>query len=498
MTDKIVKYLDAFIEQFREEENNLKDTEKPFFRGYIDLSEPCQIDVFLLNGQIKFQLLLISHDSDSKDKEVIINGPYEPKDFLEKLEKYVKNDKKWIKALPEAAPIKNLDGSRISYGDIILGALANTFKNMNNLLFANIKSNELYPVPVMFVNVAAEELFGDIELFDYNKFLMEKINLAKQLAQIAANSESNKVVTTLPAPVSGSKGGSVVFSGTNIPTNATGYGVMFYPPVWIDKRPKQSLAEEVMHSPIFRKKAFDIDFMDKKLIFTQDGFIGLECRSVQEATMIFNVIFGIAHLAGYFCFAVNEDDIAQITINKIKYEIGSIAMQGHSERMQLMNIQNFNYNRRWKVIKKDAIIPIVDLANKIINDQLKVNQIIFLLEGYTYLVNSEYSQSFIMDWLIVEKYFANKWDELLKEKQITGKRKEDFRDVDKWDSYHKLELLNFTGNISNETYDLLRDLNTKRNHLVHKGEPINQDDADKLYKFASNLIRESLRIEIAT
>ena len=171
---------------------------------------------------------------------------------------------------------------------------------------------------------------------DYVKIFDGNIKLAKQFASIPPPNGSKQVVTTLPAPRS--KGSAVIFSGSNMPTNSRGFGVMFFPPVWIDKKPEQNLTEQVMHSPLFRKKAFDIEFSDKKLIFNTDGFIGIEGENKEEAMKIFNTFFGVAHLYGVFCFAVNEDDIADITIDKNKMEIGGMTMQGHSERMQLIGI----------------------------------------------------------------------------------------------------------------------------------------------------------------
>jgi hypothetical protein len=248
-----------------------------------------------------------------------------------------------------------------------------------------------------------------------------------------------------------------------------------------------------MHSPLFRKKAFESELSNKKLIFNTDGFVGIDSQSKEEAMRVFNAFFSVAHIFGVQCFSVNEDDIADITIDKNKMEIGGMSMQGHSERMQLIGInQDSKSNMRFRIIKQETIKQIVDLTNKIINDKVIVSQLTFLLEGYTYYTHSEYSQSFIMDWLIVEKFFAGKWDDLLNKREITGSRKNDFKDADKWDAYHKLELLNFVGEIDNEKYLMLREFNTKRNHLVHNGEQIKQEDADKLYKLALEIVKNNI------
>ncbi len=489
--EDILKTLDLLIDKFREEEKKIGDREKPFFRGYINLCEPCQIDIFLLEEPIKFQLLLISHDTNCKDKEIVIGGPFKPDEFLIKLEEFLNKDEKWKRILPKESPIKNIDGSEITYGDIAIGTLANYFKSMNNLLFVKIKNNELYNIPVLWVDISIEEIFGDIEKFDYTRFFDEKLDLANKFAN--AEQQSKPIVTKLPPPKPGSKGSAVVLSSSNMPTNAQGYGVMFYPPVWIDKRPERALAEQVLKQPLMSKKAFDINFNNKKLIFNLDGFMGMECESKEKAIGVFNTFFGVAHLLGVLCFAVNEDDIAEIKIDTSKGEVGGMMMQGHSERMQLMHwMDSPENNRRFTVIKKETITSIVDLTRKIIVDQVIVSQLIFLLDGFTYLINSEYSQSFIMDWLIVEKFFANKWDKLLKDRNIAGKRKEDFKDIDKWDAYHKLELLNFVREIDDDTYKMLRDFNTKRNRLVHNGEQINYDDAEKLYEFALDIVKKNI------
>jgi hypothetical protein len=493
-SDDIKKYLETLIDKFRVEKEKLGENEKGFFNAYGNLSAPCQIDVFLLNKPIEFQLLLISHSTDSKDKEIVVNEPYEPQEFLRKLEEYIKADKKWQRKLPKETLYMSLDGREITYEHIIIGAVGGYFKSMNNLMFINIKKDEMFSIPVMFVDAGIEGIFGDIRKMDYTKIFEGNIKLAKQFANIPPPNQSKQVVTTLPTPRS--KGSAVIISSSNMLTNSTGYGVMFFPPVWIDRRPEQNLTEQVMHSPLFRKKAFDIEFLDRKLIFNTDGFVGIEGQNKEEAMKIFNTFFGVAHLYGVFCFAVNEDDIADITIDKNKMEVGGMTMQGHSERMQLLSInQESKSNLRYKIIKQETIREIVNLTNKIINNQIVVSQLTFLLEGYTYMIHSEYSQSFIMDWLIIEKFFANKWDELLNEKEITGSRKRDFKDADKWDAYHKLELLNFVGEIDNDKYQTLREFNTKRNHLVHNGEQIKKEDADTLYKMAFEIVKNSINLQ---
>ena len=114
------------------------------------------------------------------------------------------------------------------------------------------------------------------------------------------------------------------------------------------------------------------------------------------------------------------------------------------------------------------------------------------LESFTHFYNSEYSQSFLFSWLIIEKYISRLFEEMLSEKEVSGKRKKKFKTQDKWSTETKIEVLNFNGIINLDEYNFFIRFNTKRNEFAHKGKTIDQKESKELFEFSENVIENEI------
>jgi len=79
--------------------------------------------------------------------------------------------------------------------------------------------------------------------------------------------------------------------------------------------------------------------------------------------------------------------------------------------------------RKRREVKKEKIISLIREAERITQNPELSDSLIFLLDAYTCLQSSEYIQSFILSWIIIERHIYWLWKNFLKEKQITGNRK---------------------------------------------------------------------------
>ncbi|MHB1547010.1 MAG: hypothetical protein ACYCSB_02030 [bacterium] len=477
--EELINVCYTVIDKFRGEYEKLDEIEKAELEGNINLAYPTQIDIFILEGLINFNLFFITHDDKEKDKNVLIHGPFQAEDFLNEVQNYLESDEKWVKLIPENSPIgnsiKKQGETGRNYGEEMINYLLHSLPFGYPLFNPPIK-NGLPPYINLSKNlygltVSAFWFFGDIDKDVIDRFFEININSARRIAQSKQNPSSNTITAS---------------------SEIKGYGVYIYPPIWIGKIKKPDLAKNVSHPFMhIETESFYINFDGKYMIFRSDGLIGINVSSKEDAIKIFNVYFAVAYILNLmYCFAAKEDDIADITIDENKFEIRQIGMSGHSQRRFLMNPTSkfdalFVYKRQ--NITKESAEKIANITKRIINDKRLVFILDFFIQGLTYFNNKEYSQSFILEWISVEYILYEEWEKLLKDKKITGERKKDMLNPIKWDFYHRLELLNYSKNVNDDDYKLLRELNIKRNKLIHSKKEVSKEDIEKLLNFVLNI-----------
>jgi hypothetical protein len=115
------------------------------------------------------------------------------------------------------------------------------------------------------------------------------------------------------------------------------------------------------------------------------------------------------------------------------------------------------------------------------------------LESYTHLQSSEYPQCFVMGWTVVERFVASMWDAFLKDKSITGKRRQKLRQAMLWTTDDILESLNLAEAIDSQVYSSLMSLKDKRNKILHRGEIASEEDAEQCFQASLALVQRSVQ-----
>ena len=472
--EKLKESLLQLIKNFREEYKKLDKLEKKHIHNAIDYSPPCQIELFWLSEPLEYQIVVITHNTDRKDMEIIINGPYEGYEFSERVEKIMQEDR-WNKPIPEDSHyyIEEELGTT-KYSDIFADLLFTFINSIIKSVFSEIGTitREGYGFPTGWCSFVE----GNILNIDCNKLLEEFINEAKLRAKIIREKsyEIYPKIREMPKLV--------------------GYGTYYYPPIWVNKIPERTfrhIISDYFPAPV---KILHTSFNGVKIIVYSDGFIGIVTENKEQAIRIVNTIFGVSLISGINCFAANESEIAYIKIDPNSFEIHTKSMKSSSLRGHLLigfGPSDIRYYHR-EIIKEEVIKELIKKAEKISKYEDLSQQLIFLLAGYTYYANSEYSQSFIINWIIVEKYLFKLWKNLLAEKGLTGKRKKKLIDSILWGTDYILETLNLNGNIDKETYDLIMDLKKKRNKFIHEGQLMDQSSSEKLLNFCRDRVKDNL------
>ena len=102
-------------------------------------------------------------------------------------------------------------------------------------------------------------------------------------------------------------------------------------------------------------------------------------------------------------------------------------------------------------------------------------------------------ESFLFDWLIIERYLRNKWEMYLDKKALEKRRKKKLKN---WNINNLLEELSLNEIIDQRAYDDISSLKEIRNSLYHKGAEVSKQEAIKCHEISEFLIREKINIVI--
>ena len=463
-----------FIDLFRTEYEKLSDTEKQFITNAYDYRPPCQIEVFWLSEPIEYQIIVTSHDPDRPDKEIIINGPFKGYEFIDEIEK-IMNTSRWKKTIPKESPYIGARTGKIKRLDVFAEIIYDFINSLRYYILSKLK-NGYIGGRILDSNSWCWYVKGRVDEYDYSDMVEEIISDIKQGAQTIKYRLESVQTPTQQKP------------------KIKGYATHFYPPIWIGEIPEKTFKQKVFERGYpLPSKILDFDFNGNKLVINSDGFIGVGADSKNEALRILNTIFGMAYMLGVDCLSARESELSEIEMTPESLDISSYTCQISSLRSLLMGGLThdiLSYQR--KKVSRDLIEEILKRAEIIARDENLTELLVFLIEGYTHYFNSEYSQSFIVNWLIIERYLYELWEELLKEREIKGKRKNKLTNTAQWGIDYIIEALNFTNKISKEDYKILMEIKNKRNKFVHRGEIIDKSTSKRLLDFTFKIVRSKL------
>ncbi len=461
------------IELFRTEFDKLSEEERSFITKADYYGPPCQIEVFWLSEPLEYQIIAISHDPDRPDKEIIINGPYHGHEFINEMEK-IMNEPRWRKPIPKDSLYYGAKTGKVKRSDVFATRLSGFLNLIKDSVFTEFKTKHMGGM-VIDSNSWFWCVRGRVDEFDYADFVNKIIKDAKQRVRISKVKSDSVQEKVQPQP------------------KIKGYGAHFYPPIWIGETPETTFRDRLsgqLYPP--PSKILDFDFNGKKLVVYSDGFVGVEAEDESEALRILNTIFGIALISGIDCLSTRELELADIKIDPDSLTITATTWQFSSLRSLLMERRRDTLYYIRKEVPKETIEEILNKAEIVARDQKLAELLIFLIEGYTHYANSEYSHSFIINWLIVERYLSELWEDFIKERQVIGDRKRKLKNPVQWGTDHILETLNLAGKLDDESYELLIDLKNKRNRFVHKGEAIDKPTSEKLLNFSFKIVESKL------
>lgn len=277
------------------------------------------------------------------------------------------------------------------------------------------------------------------------------------------------------------------------------FGAVWYPPFVFDD-------ETITLKPKF---VVDITYKGNRILFNNHSFIFVMSPIEpplapfrDKAVECFNEIIGTAELVGIEGCTVTFDDalIFQFTEN-LDRQIGQTRSQTPTARSFIsedflrnpVNVYQFERFCPFRKYKKSVIVEVVRKAEKITQDEDIKNYILSYMDAKTHFLIEQFKTSFLLAWIVLEKYIDELWSKTLISRNVSGKRFGKLAKSMLWTVDDKLETLNLLGQISNEHYFEIIRLKSIRNAIVHKGRNVTKQETEECLRFSLNIVREIVR-----
>ena len=466
----ITVWLRDFITEFRKEAKKLSKEARSRVSNLDDFFPPCQV-LLLWFQDVKLQYLICTHDSSRSDLEIETEGPIHTYEAVDRMDSILK-DPKWDRELTEEEKKYGFDKT-ITFSSILESSFLNMIQEIRNQPFQKPPATSSVGMKRLLISRDfLWNIYGNIAKMDKTKMITKILEQAKK----EATGARVKPLTPPPPPKPFIKSCSTYS----------------YPPIWVGKLPRRTFTEKAHHAFIFPKKALDLRYKDRVVIISEDGLIAMGEEKIPKATRMLNEIMATFLLMGFEASAVRELEVCDAKIDPSSLTITRWGTRVDTPRTQLAHFfpqQRLMLESRTE-IGKDDLISVIEQAERISQDPDISDFLAFFLEAHTHLKNSEYSQSFIMSWVIVERQMYWLWKKFLKEEQIPSKRRKKLTFPAIWTIDFVLEGLNLGGQLSKEDYIDLMSLKEKRNAIIHDGESTTFEEAEKCFKIAKDIVKQ--------
>ena len=469
-------YLE-FVKRFRQRYNDLPRIEQKFIWNVDDFNSPCQIISFIVHGNKDLTYLWVRKDPDVQDLDVSCYGPITPQNFIETAELILSN-----KSLN--ASIGEDDGvlwPYKSYGEYLENHLISLSGLIlkKNLIGIEFPSDHVVGMKLSTpMNGFFWMIYGDVTKMEPERILKEIFDsaLAREKAEQMGSKQSEQTQTNKEEMVSG-------------------YSTYFYPPLWIGEKPVFDFRSKVNGLFIFPFPTYKVEYKNTMFVFNQRGlfFVGINDR--QRCIRYMNEIMGTAILQGYNLDIVTDLDIGEAIVTKEKGETRSQTYARSITRnwqfqQEMTPITEEVIASYTQINEEDLRLVVKNAESASINAETS-NYLIFFAHASNYVRDGKYKESFLFDWLIIERYLRTRWELYLDSKGLEKDRKKKLRG---WNINNLLEQLSLSEIIDYNIYNDVVSLKDIRNGLYHKGSDVSKENAIRCHKISEILIRKETNI----
>jgi hypothetical protein len=207
-----------------------------------------------------------------------------------------------------------------------------------------------------------------------------------------------------------------------------------------------------------------------------------------------NCIFGIAVLDDQPWHAVNQSGTVQYSLQDGEATTRGSAGSTSFPR-SVFEASSLKTKLEREIISEEKIENYLETSSRIYENQGLRKKIIFVLRAITHHFNEEYSQSYLLSWILLEQHISSMLDRKLEEQGISNNRRDSISDSPHWYASHKIEMLEVSGVIDKDTYTKLNNMRKLRNDVVHEMATVNREDSQEILSMAFELLSDDLPAE---
>ncbi len=494
--DELVTWLHELVKYYRGKVSDLT-SEQHNYLAY-NLDAPLQISVLWSAGdqpESSYSLLIFTHFQNKPDSTFNILGPFEPYRFSEHAAKMFLAPE-WSEELPQQEnEFFIFQGRRRTFRDQMIFSMQNYRRN-NELYFTQRAlltkdfPNNLWAAATSLGYPGQGfiwEIWGNIQKIKHDALIDSDIADAKATLNRIRTSDSSTMITS-PNPVK----------------ELHNYGAILFPPVWVGEMPTQPIEDQILGKPVQASVILNAEFEGSRVLLRQDGLIGIDLPgdavdSLRKTKTLekLNELIAAFSLQEVPLDALREHDLIEININNKSKTLDIRSwnpehLKKPIDNSTLLGWVNPDYSffgSKRIMVDDSTVTSSLNLAVELSRDATKRYFSSLVLQSSTQLRNSEFSQSFLTSWLILESYVGLLWNTHIKSKQPTKSRETKLMNPSSWTTDHMIETLNLAGEVNQNDYDLFMSWKGKRNKLVHSGVNVSEEDASQCLDWATKVAK---------
>ena len=226
-----------------------------------------------------------------------------------------------------------------------------------------------------------------------------------------------------------------------------------------------------------------------QIIVNEAGFIFIGTENEEDALKILNLIMAHGALYESPLHPVRKHEL--IKVSHDEQNSGTIMEWTPCMRHSYLTSNYCNIIHDNNIpeisINGDTLKEILSNTEKLLKHESLTYNLLFINDGYSHLIESDFPPSFILGWSVIETYYCNRWRTLQPHENIDnhGSNK---KKLDRSSISNILKDLMYQGEIDKDSFIILTELREKRNDYIHERKQVTEDDAEQCLKYALNLI----------
>ena len=459
------------IDNFRKEYEKLTPDEQKGMNHRNNFLDPCQLEIFWITNP-DYQLVVRSNCNDRRDRQVTIHGPYQPHEFRSNATTILE-EKWWTRDLGDSSEVACEQVHTV--GEAMADEVYKFIEMAKSHLFQSRQDARHVLYGVLVGDAWAHMHAGNIGDLDY---VQEVDSTIQEIKRASKAKQEQKPCSQQPRSFT-----DEVYLG---------FGAHFFPPIMLGKKRKPTIEQRIHNPPttwMYNDMAFDMMVGDHKVIVNDDGLVFVETKDKDWALKILNLVMACSVFYHLNSHAVHERELVMSDYDEQNLTLTSMQWDTETRRTPLLE-DRFNprsTNLQRIQVRPETIREILSNAGKLLAHNELATDLRLFNEGLTHFENSEFDQSFVMGWTVIERHYSSMW-EILRSMNVTGRlNKSHPRTFD-----GILKSLNRQGEIDKHAYDRLMDLKGKRNKFHHRGRSITKDSTEHCIKYAMRLIYDKV------